>query len=117
MAKENAELFSFIRCLSAAPLLPSDLIMAGVNELWREVANTEWRDHLEPLFDYFRREWEPRRDELSVYGCPERTNNSSESDNHSLSVLLPKNRPSVWQCIGKPNHIFCLLRFYCILIT
>lgn len=68
----------FIRCLCGAPLLPALRIEEGVNEIWREVEASGWGGQLQPLFTYFRQEWLPRRDELSVFFFPERTNNCSE---------------------------------------
>ncbi|XP_034231381.1 uncharacterized protein LOC117639635 [Thrips palmi] len=100
LADEFEAVFVFIRCLCGAPLLPADLIWHGVIEIWREVEQTEWRDELLPLFQYFEREWKPRVNELSVWDCPERTNNCSESDNHTLANVIPQNRPNVFHLIG-----------------
>ncbi|KAK3909601.1 Elongation factor 4 [Frankliniella fusca] len=100
LAADNDLVFSFIKCLCAAPLLPTGLIEPGVEEIWREVQASGWADELEPLFDYFRGQWLPRAAELSVFGHPERTNNCSESDNHMMANILPQNRPNIWRIVG-----------------
>ncbi|KAK3910859.1 N-(5'-phosphoribosyl)anthranilate isomerase [Frankliniella fusca] len=117
LAQENDLIFSYIRCLSAVPLLPADMIMLGVDELWVEIEATQWGPVLEPLFLYFRREWSTRLQELSVFGQPERTNNCSESDNHSLCVVIPKTRPSIWQCIGKYSKPLILRTWIAVIVT
>ncbi|XP_052130715.1 uncharacterized protein LOC127751337 isoform X2 [Frankliniella occidentalis] len=88
-----------LRCLCAAPLLPSNLIWDGVLEIWQEVVEEGWDQDLRQLFEYFRTEWLPRRIELSVYNCPERTNNCSESDNHAIASVLQRNHPNIWSLI------------------
>lgn len=100
IAAVNDLVFGFIRCLAAAPLLPEDKIMEGVQEIWDEVDASGWSDEMVSLFNYFWREWRPRLPELSVYKHPERTNNCSESDNHSIGVVIPRNGPSIWQLLG-----------------
>ena len=74
--------------------------MQGVEEIWGEVDASGWANVMQSLFNYFWREWRPRLHELSVYDHPERTNNCSESDNHCLGVVIPRNGPSVWQLLG-----------------
>jgi len=101
LAENNEDAFQVIMSLCGAPLLPKDLICDGVWELWHGVEDTEWSNEVLPLFQYFEREWMPRLDELSVWGCPSRTNNVSESDNHTLSNVVPQNRPNVFNLIGK----------------
>ncbi|KAK3918078.1 Malformin synthetase mlfA [Frankliniella fusca] len=60
-----------------------------------------WAEDLEPLFRYFRREWLPRVNELSVFSQEERTNNCSESDNRSIATAIPQNRLNISTLIGK----------------
>jgi len=81
--------------------LPAGLIERGVEQIWEEVQASGWANDLEPLFAYFRAEWLPRIDELSVFGYPERTNNCSESDNHMLANIFPQNRPNIWRLLGQ----------------
>ncbi|KAK3916946.1 Magnesium-protoporphyrin IX monomethyl ester [oxidative] cyclase 2, chloroplastic, partial [Frankliniella fusca] len=100
LALENERVFKFIKALGGAPLLPCDLIWRGVLQIWDEVERSPWSNQLRPLFEYFEREWKPRVDELSVFDCPERSNNCSESDNHALASLIPQNRPNCFHLIG-----------------
>ncbi|XP_034231375.1 uncharacterized protein LOC117639631 [Thrips palmi] len=100
LALENELVFDLIRCLCGVPMLPSHMIWLGVLEIWDEVQQTPWSNNFRPLFEYFEKEWKPRVDELSVFNAPERTNNSSESDNHMLAKVLPQNRPNCFHLIG-----------------
>lgn len=106
--------FELIRCFCAVPMLPYHRIEEGVNELWLEIQELGWGQQFRPLYEYFQREWLPRAEELSVFMQPERTNNCSESDNHALANVFPKNHPNIWQMIGKKIDKFChyLLRFF-----
>ncbi|KAE8739588.1 hypothetical protein FOCC_FOCC014918, partial [Frankliniella occidentalis] len=99
ISAQNDLVHSFIRCLCGAALLPAALISQGVEEIWSEVQASCWADELEPLFSYFRREWFPRINELSVYLLDERTNNCSESDNRAIANFVPQNHPNVWTLI------------------
>ncbi|KAE8740311.1 hypothetical protein FOCC_FOCC014185 [Frankliniella occidentalis] len=99
LAVEEENVWEAVRCLCAVPLLPSNLMWDGVLEIWQDIVENGWDQNLGPLFDYFQREWLPRRIELSCYNCPERTNNCSESDNHSLATVLPKNHPNIWSLV------------------
>ncbi|KAE8741560.1 hypothetical protein FOCC_FOCC012897 [Frankliniella occidentalis] len=100
LAAKNDLVHSFIRCLSGAALLPPGLIVDGVEEIWRRVEAAGWSEQFEPFFQYFRREWYPRKYELSVFNHDERTNNCSESDNRSMATAIPQNHPNVWFLIG-----------------
>ncbi|XP_052127780.1 uncharacterized protein LOC127750346 [Frankliniella occidentalis] len=100
LASDNDLIHTFIRCICGAPLLPATLIEEGVEEIWTEVVASGWGETLEPLFSYFRREWLPRIQELSVFSHPERTNNCSESDNRCLANFIPQNHPNVWTLIA-----------------
>jgi len=102
---ENEIVFNVIKSLCGAPLLPHNLIWRGVLQIWNEVEQSPWSNQLKPLFEYFEREWKPRVDELSVFDCPERSNNCSESDNHALASVIPQNRPNCYHLIGKQNLI------------
>ncbi|XP_052128117.1 uncharacterized protein LOC127750458 [Frankliniella occidentalis] len=100
LASENDLIHTFIRCLCGAALLPAPLIANGIEEIWNQVEAAGWSNDLEPLFRYFRREWLPRVNELSVYDQEERTNNCSESDNRSLAMAIPMNHPNIFTLIG-----------------
>ncbi|KAK3909846.1 Endonuclease MutS2 [Frankliniella fusca] len=100
LANKNDVVHSFIRCLSGAPLLPATLIETRIDEIWELVEAAGWAEDLEPLFRYFRREWLPRVNELSVFSQEERTNNCSESDNRSIATAIPQNRPNIFTLIG-----------------
>lgn len=108
-----------IRCLCAAPLLPEDLIMEGLAQIWTEIEELGLADILRPLFiDYFNRAWQQRLQELSVYKQPERTNNCSESDNHSMAVEIPRNGPSIYQLLGTVFKSLLFLHwFLCLLMN
>lgn len=69
-------------------------------EIWREVEHSGWENELWPLFEHYERYWLPRKDEVCVYKVKERTNNSSESDNHGLATVIPQNRPNIWHLVG-----------------
>lgn len=82
-------------------MLPHDLMWRGVGILWEEVP-LPGRNALYPLFKYIEEEWKPRKEELTVFGIADRTNNASESDNKSLGDILPNN-PNIWHLIGMYN--------------
>ncbi|KAK3921811.1 Non-structural protein 1, partial [Frankliniella fusca] len=99
LVEEDENVAEAVRCLCAVPLLPSNLMWDGVLEIWQDVVEMGRDQHLGTLFHYFQRVWLPRRIELSCYNCPERTNNCSESDNHSIATVLPKNHPNIWSLV------------------
>lgn len=101
MVDISLTVYMFIRCLCAAPLLPSHLMWTGVLEIWAMVEASGWETEMAPLFQYFHDEWLPRRDELSVFGFPDRTNNCSETDNRMMANALPQNHPNVYNMIGE----------------
>ncbi|XP_052127959.1 uncharacterized protein LOC127750394 [Frankliniella occidentalis] len=101
LAKENEFVLSTIAALCAVPMLPKNLMWAGVLEIWNEVeTNGYWHVQMWPIFEHFERYWLPRRDELCVFNAPSRTNNCSESDNRAIATMLPQNRPNCWHLIG-----------------
>ncbi|KAK3922760.1 Tyrosine recombinase, partial [Frankliniella fusca] len=99
LAKENDFVFSSIAALCAVPMLPKNLMWAGVVEIWNEVQANGYVQ-LRTLFEHFERYWLPRIDELCVFNLPSRTNNCSESDNRAIATALPQNRPNCWHLIG-----------------
>ncbi|KAK3920048.1 2-isopropylmalate synthase, partial [Frankliniella fusca] len=94
-ASRNDLVHSYIRCTSGVTLLPSTL-SPTIEELWIGVQASGWADTFEPLFSYFRREWVPKVDQLTVFSHDKRTNNFSEGDNRSLANVLPQNHPNIW---------------------
>lgn len=100
LASEDEKVYDFIRCLGSVPLLPQHLMWKGVCDIWGEIEDEGLDDEFLPLLQYFEREWKPRRDELSVFGMPERTNNCSESDNRAMASFIPQNGPNIYHLLG-----------------
>lgn len=80
-------------------LLPPHLFRTCI-ELMKEEVNNYDEIYHEKLFKYLRyveRYWYPKREIVSVYRLPHRTNNLCESLNSRLKSKLGGKRPRVWK--------------------
>lgn len=100
LIRANHSANSIIRSMCGLAFLPSNSIGRGLKKLERRAKREDVWTRLEPLFKYFRKYWLRRAHILSVYGCPDRTNNACESDNRTLRALVKYKHASV----------FCFLR-------
>lgn len=76
-----------IQKLSHLALLPNDFVLKGfesIDTALKNIGSKRW----ERFRKYWLKQWGPAN--ISVYGLVDRTNNFSESNNHSLNSLLMK---------------------------
>ncbi|XP_034250360.1 uncharacterized protein LOC117650856 [Thrips palmi] len=98
--RQNHSANSVTRSMCGLAFLPGNQIESGYKKLKRRAVREHVYNRLKSLFDYFEQYWLRRADILSVYNCPDRTNNACESDNRTLRAALKFKHPSV----------FCLLK-------
>ncbi|KAK3923979.1 Protein stu1 [Frankliniella fusca] len=100
LIEQNHSANSVVRSMTGLAFLPSNLIKGGLRKLARRAAQENVWPQLRGLFTYFRNYWLRRTDILSVYNCPDRTNNACESDNRTLRNAIKFKHP----------NIFCFLK-------
>jgi len=101
LIRHNHSANSITRSMCALAFLPSDLIPKGLGKLQRRAKRENVYSRLKPHFQYFRKYWLRRKDILSVFNCPDRTNNACESDNRTLRALMKFKHPSVFCFLSK----------------
>ena len=86
-----------IRRLFALAFVPVGMVRACFDELQNSAMET-----LQPLFNYFRRQWIERiRSEMwNVCGVKLRTNNHCEGWHNRLNNAMRRHRPNIWHCLA-----------------
>ena len=75
LVKDEEEVASIVRSAGALPLLPSDDIEGGLEDLGLEAQDKGHMRPLRPFFPYMVREWMPKVPVLSVKDSNHRTTN------------------------------------------
>ncbi|XP_076660376.1 uncharacterized protein LOC143364211 [Halictus rubicundus] len=78
-------------------LAPADLFEKGFTEIEREAAFfTAEHAAIKIFIEYIRSTWLPKAEKVSVYDCPMRTNNTTESYNNVVSLKLGRGKKNIW---------------------
>ncbi|XP_076301946.1 uncharacterized protein LOC143220097 isoform X1 [Lasioglossum baleicum] len=78
-------------------LAPADLFKKGFAEIERESASfTAEHPPIKIFIEYIRSTWLPKAEKVSVYDCPMRTNNTTESYNNVVSLKLGRGKKNIW---------------------
>ncbi|XP_076299842.1 uncharacterized protein LOC143218507 isoform X3 [Lasioglossum baleicum] len=80
-------------------LAPADLFKKGFAEIERESASfTAEHPPIKIFIEYIRSTWLPKAEKVSVYDCPMRTNNTTESYNNVVSLKLGRGKKN--KCVA-----------------
>lgn len=101
LVKEEEEVASIIRAAGALPLLPTNEIEQGLEDLGHETVDKGWMPELKDFFKYMVKEWIPKVPVLSVKDSVHRTNNGSESANRGFNKAVGTSNPNCFQVIRK----------------
>lgn len=92
----NARADSIVRSCNALPLLPHYRMREGLSTIWLRARRNGLLRRLRPFLQYIKNTWLPRRRIVSVCFSEDRTNNVSESLNHTFNLIVKQRRPNVW---------------------
>ncbi|XP_024886894.1 uncharacterized protein LOC112464255, partial [Temnothorax curvispinosus] len=95
LADAPSELLSMAKTMALAP---SDLFEESLNVMQR-ISSTLTNEYpaIADFMQYVKNTWLPIASKVSVYGCPNRTNNLVESFYGSISKQLGPTSPNLWR--------------------